>query len=1290
MKRLAILALLIASSAVAQERIHPNLEQGVAPNKLYQFGNLDTVNLFNGNLMIHLPIGASYPVGPGFGYQLMLSYNSKVWDFDVDGASTPEHTYHDAYPDRRSNAGLGWTLSLGQFLLSDGLPGAGEKSVYEDSTGNQHRFSPQFHTEAPAQQYDCEISGTACPTNSPDPLKRVLYSRDGSNLRLKVFHGNTYTYELDFPGGEIQYFNTDGRLYLALDAFGNGFNVTYAVTGGLVDSWTLTDSHSRSQTVTFKTWTNGLENYKRVPSKVELMAFSGTATYKFDYGPDNGPNNGNVSIGRGCGNDPAPSSSSFHDPATVPLLQSLELPDGSKYTFTYQTDSTYCAQGAITSIQFPTGGTRKYEYQDYGVPLTTCDAGYLIETPRIKTKSDFKVGETTGATWTYAAPIPNGGPIRVDALCPDPDPNLPPNQHETLSEELQIGVTSPEGHKSVHYFSIWPTNERENPDGFEFGNYGYPVTSFSSKKSGTRFLSTEEYQYECLPACGQVLKRRSYLLYEGLNPGPDSPRVIGSRTVFLDDGGKYVDTDSSDYDGYGHLRTSTTSSDVTGTVSRTVTTGYNPLSTADGTTAGQPGLLIGRNSPWILDTYDRMTTEQGTAKSVVDACFDSTGFLEGRRTYKNTGTTIVPSTNDVVTTYTKRTTGPNFGFVADEHWFGGDFHPLQDNYSDLCSVPGSTQDYEMYYTYDSGVLKTSKYSGMNWLAADRDIDSHTGLVSKSRDSSGVETALTYDTSGRLQTVNPAGRAWTEYTYNKATGDTSTLTPASFVAKQCPLAASTCASPLTESRTYFDDFGRVVQSKSQMPDGWSTVNSGYDALGRAISTSMPEYTTTSDYQQAFTPAYVATTAYDAFDRPLKLKAADGKETTFAYTGTSKIDRTTTVATSTSTTETLSTTTENYDGLGRLSKVTEPATSGTTPNSSTTYAYDIGGRLSGVSMVADIGTETRSFTYDGRGFLQQETHPELGVNGKSSVTYESYDARGHAGRKLTGAAQSDFDLAYQYDGAERLFKLDQLLNRQSGDTRPLKQFNYVNDVTASTTNRNNGKLETAIRYDYPVAIPNQAFTPPLGQFVVTDTLSYANAAGLISSHDTKAEHQNGSTTTLMQQFTQSYAYNDLAQVLTLTYPTCVSPSTCIIGSPLTSATSTYSNGVLTAIGGYATSLKYHPTGMLSELVHGQNGAVDVKDFYTAESGMPRPASITFTGWDDSCTAPSAVANAANQTCASSAANQASVTPVTGATYLWEITNGNGSITSGRTSASMTYTAGPSGALLADRLLERRTSR
>ena len=900
-----------------------------------------------------------------------------------------------------------------------------------------------------------------------------------------------------------------------------------------------------------------------------------------------------MSVARGCGNDPQPGSE-FYQPATVPVLTRLTLPDGSSYSFTYQTDSTACAQGAITSLQFPTGGTRKYEYQPYGLPGTTCD-GYLVATPRLESKSDFKVGETTSAAaiWTYATSY--NGTVQVDALCPDPSRPL---QKEFLSEELQVAVTSPEDHKSVHYFSIWPTDLRDNPHGFDLRNYGYPMTSFSAKKNGTRFLSSEEYQKECPSpsSCTQVLKRSSYLLYEGLIPGSDSPRVIGSRTVFYKENNaqEFVDTDSSDYDGYGHLRTSVTSSDVAGTVSRTVTARYNPLSTANGRAATADGLLIGRNSPWILDTYDRMTTEQGTAKSVVDACFDATGFLKGRRTYKNTETTPTASTNDVVTTFTK-TTGFSLGFVADEHWFGGDLNPLSSSYSDLCTLPASTQDYEMDYTYDSGVLKTSKYAGMNWLTSDRDIDSHTGLVYASRDSSGVETTLTYDTSGRLKTVRPAGRAWTEYTYNNASVVTlpPTFTLASFIAKQCPLGAATCASPLTESRTYFDDFGRVVQSKSQMPDGWSTVKNNYDALGRTISTSMPEYTATSDYQPAFAPAHVATTTYDAFDRPLKLTAADGKETAFTYTGTSKIDRTSTVATSTSTSETTSTTTETYDGLGRLYSVIEPGA-----NSTTTYSYDIGGRLSSASMAAGGVTQGRGFLYDGRGFLHSEQHPELGINGDGTTTYAGYDARGHAHNKLTGPGGGTYDLSFTYDSAERLTAVS-----DTGGSHPVKAFTFGDlNGTGSPIDYRKGKLLTAVRY-------NNMPAPVSGDVVVTETYKYNNDAGLPSERDT--EVKKGSTT--LQSFSELFSYDSLGAIKEPGYPTCLSP--CSV--PAAPTTNVYTNGFLATVTGFG-ALTYNANGTLAVVSH-SNTVTDT--ILPDGSGMPRPESITYSGWTTpTCSGPS----------------------------------------------------------------------
>src|SRR5438874_2199485 len=80
MKRLCVVLVFVASAAFGQQ--HPNVEQGVSPGKLYQFGDLDSVNLFNGNLMIHLPIGQTYPVGPSLKYQFMITYNGKVWDHD--------------------------------------------------------------------------------------------------------------------------------------------------------------------------------------------------------------------------------------------------------------------------------------------------------------------------------------------------------------------------------------------------------------------------------------------------------------------------------------------------------------------------------------------------------------------------------------------------------------------------------------------------------------------------------------------------------------------------------------------------------------------------------------------------------------------------------------------------------------------------------------------------------------------------------------------------------------------------------------------------------------------------------------------------------------------------------------------------------------------------------------------------------------------------------------------------------------------------------------------------------
>src|SRR5262249_47584894 len=68
-----------AASLPAQQ--HPSHERGFDPEKVYQLGDLDSVNLLNGNVAITIPLGLSFPVSGQISYGLTLVYNSKVWDF---------------------------------------------------------------------------------------------------------------------------------------------------------------------------------------------------------------------------------------------------------------------------------------------------------------------------------------------------------------------------------------------------------------------------------------------------------------------------------------------------------------------------------------------------------------------------------------------------------------------------------------------------------------------------------------------------------------------------------------------------------------------------------------------------------------------------------------------------------------------------------------------------------------------------------------------------------------------------------------------------------------------------------------------------------------------------------------------------------------------------------------------------------------------------------------------------------------------------------------------------------
>src|SRR5204862_4672734 len=160
-------------------------------------GDIDTVNLFNGNLNAAIPLGQGYHVGGNLSYGLALHYTGNAWDNSsrtvyvmVDGVRT-QKTYSWSFPDSHFNAGFGWLVSLGAITHEDGA-GAGFYT-YESADGGKHPFYPSLH--------DSDCATVACPTN-------VTYTRDGTYLRLTVSTTNPNDMTLESPDGTISHFQS--------------------------------------------------------------------------------------------------------------------------------------------------------------------------------------------------------------------------------------------------------------------------------------------------------------------------------------------------------------------------------------------------------------------------------------------------------------------------------------------------------------------------------------------------------------------------------------------------------------------------------------------------------------------------------------------------------------------------------------------------------------------------------------------------------------------------------------------------------------------------------------------------------------------------------------------------------------------------------------------------------------------------------------------------------------------------------------------------------------------------
>jgi YD repeat-containing protein len=1043
MKRLlaALGLILCAQLAFGQ---HPNDARGFEAGKVYNFNDVDTVGSFNGNLMVHLPIGPPYRVNGALSYQLGLSYNSHCWRFSPND-SDETGTVTKAYPIGSFNAGFGWTLSLGRLFYGGDpeITGATASWTYQSSDGADHNFYSTLHNGV----------GTV--------VADVYYTHDGSYVRLSKVAAQEVVELGDGTKNEFTQIDRttnpwspsttskDWVLTGIADQFGNRVNIAYTRTMSFAEIWTITDG-ARTTSVYFKTSATPSQSPPPSPANVVLdhidtqMTGGALATYGFTTQVLDVPL-------------PNTDTSNRQNRISITVLTAVTPPAGNPYRMTLNTapayDTTWVTNGVgairgqtpgvLTRLVLPTLGSIGWTHQTVQFTLGSHDPmrSPAVERPvGVVARTTYDASGQLLGTWTYGrrfSSVPN--PCLPTPFCLDGNGQPLPECPSGRSRQLTTWVTEPsipgaDTKTTINYFSNYEsisTNPNgdtcdTSAEGWKHGEHGLPFTRYATRDG--RYLSTEVRTGNIWDGSpwldgrgmvpdGGTRVRATYVTYQ-LDNGPyDEQEPIeynavpaSTATYFYDDTSNcgssgtdpcyFTAVNNLAFDTYGHFRQTSTDGNLPGTGnSRTTFTNYNA---APATTA-----------PWLLNTYsERCTVDEGSRRlSPVASCdnlpsalitktqYDASGALTAHRILLNSGGTL--ATSDLLATFAHDA----HGNLTSEQYYGGDGDTQvlgTDPSTPFATVnnasPPATIDpqYAITHalTYTSSALTREIGTYANSVtASDVTYDQSTGLVTDTRDVAGLTTHYNYDLLGRVTSVQPPGVTQTVYTYADAALAGSVFTPAKVSAVTDP--SNSSLGKISKEYQY-DPFGRLRRQKSLLRDDtWNIVQTDIDILGRKTAVSQPESLPADE--SSFVPSHKTIfSSYDPVGRARSIQAPDLSTTTFAFAGVRSVTRTESVATSAAG-DTPVSTTEIHDALGRLYQLTERsgATSASSPvgtNTTTTYSYDFADHLTDVATSGS--TQHRAFHYDNRGFLTQEQHPELGQSGNEFVYYGAYDARGHA--------------------------------------------------------------------------------------------------------------------------------------------------------------------------------------------------------------------------------------------------------------------------------------------------------
>jgi RHS repeat-associated protein len=931
------------------------------------------INAGSGGVHLEFPLG-TFPQRGGRQFKAVLTYDSAIWQ-EGTGLSPDNSTFH-------------------QFFTSSNTYDAGWNYVTSADGGGPIRFTSQHWSYA------------ICTHQTPNAIEYTYYKgwtwrdpRGGTHLFPITTEQGFFTQCYDYSH-DPTYNHPTGDAFAA-DASGYHMYVSsytsakvYAPDGTLVAT---TDTNGNQ--FGYDSAGNPIDTLGRIPV---IKTQSGNTVYFDVLNSSGGRGRYTVTlvsiyactnfVSSNCMGGADYPSNHTYCPSLCPLtaVQSIQLPDGTSYSFTYDSGTTQGHYSEMISMHLPSGGQINYSYASFA------DSTYFTyNLPHITRM--IKTMTTPDGNWTFTP--------AVVFQCTQPN--------QTGCQQ-SLSVAKPSGDRIVYtsnidggvfpikaeYYSTSGTLLATQTNAFDYGhvaqgcnlaNAGFPcptgghayITQLSSTvilpvPGGPSLNQTTQYCYDRF--AGTLTKKWEWNFYTGAivaDPTHDTCALNATTAPDRTTTTTYQAFNSFPSQNIVDRPASVTITDKIGTMVSQTINSYDDWTLA---TTGATGLAHHDDL-----NYSTSNTVRGN-------------LTQSKRWLNTTGSFIVTSNHyDIAGNLIQKTDpkGNSTYFDYTDNFYGVSPSPPTAAYVTKITKPvttGVNHIERTQYYYGSGL--PSAKCGENFVPA----SCAYGLSAPQSDYVSNSYENFFD---RPLTTKAGDGGQTSWNYGISPSSATSTTTID-------------GSHNLVNATVLDGLGRKFQTQTSSGQGTIYTDFTYDSNGRVRTVSNPHFSTSSS-----TDGTTTYSSYDGLDRVLVVTEQDGSTVNTLYAGNCK----------TATDEASKARKLCYDGFGRMTGVWEDPGSSPHLNYETDYQYDL---LDNLLSVTQNGSRQRTFAYDSVSRLLCAANPEIqivtcpnpdtGTYTNGTIRY-AYDANGNlttrtAPKPNQTSASVTVVTTYAYDPLNRL--------------------------------------------------------------------------------------------------------------------------------------------------------------------------------------------------------------------------------------------------------------------------------